>query len=387
MSRRGAPSTLLVLLTVASGCARGPETSYGSSRGASLNGTGAFASLVESRGHEVRTARRLTDELAGWASVIVRFATAPGPPDRDEARWYETWLDDQPGRALIYVVRDYDSRADYWRGALDQLGGPADEALRAEAESKLDEARRWVDDLPSKSKEPAPASSWFAVDRAILPPPVCTRLEGPWARDVNAGAVAIPVHEPLEAHPDRDLVLLSGDGKVLAMEWQTDNTSRVLAVASGAFLLNLPVAIPARRPLAARVADWIGDGPQRAAFVDGPAVLGGPRPPPNLLDLLGRISSFRWAAIHLGLFGLIAALARAPRLGRPRPDPRPDTDRPAAHAEALGSLLERARGREAASAILESYRRWRSPRVPGGRSANPRGPGAERRPPVRVTPE
>jgi hypothetical protein len=359
---------------VASGCARGPETSYGSSRGASLNGTGAFASLVEGRGHEVRTARRLTDELAAWASVIVRFAMAPGPPDRDEARWYETWLDDQPGRILIYVVRDYDARADYWQRALEQLGGPDDEALRAEAQASLDDARRWVDDLPSKSKEPALASSWFSVDRAAVPTSACTRLDGPWAGDVDVGAAAIPVHEPLKVQPDRHAVLLSGDGKVLAMEWRTDNGSRNLAVANGSFLLNLPMAIPARRPLAERVADWIGDGPRRVAFVDGPTVLGGPRPPPGLFDLLSRISAFRWAAIHLGLFGLIAALARAPGLGRPRPDPPPETDRPAAHAEALGSLLERARGREAASAILESYRRWRSPRVPGSRGANPPGP-------------
>jgi hypothetical protein len=159
------------------------------------------------------------------------------------------------------------------------------------------------------------------------------------------------------------------------MEWQTDSRSRVLVVAGGSFLLNLPLAIPARRPLAQSVADWIGDGSRRVAFVDGPTVLGGPRPPPSLFDLLGRISGFRWAAVHLGLFGLIAALARAPRLGRPRPDPRPDTDRPAAHAEALGSLLERARGREATSAILESYRRWRSPRGPGSRGASPTGRG------------
>jgi hypothetical protein len=358
------PSLLAVLMAAVamSGCGRGPETNYGSSRGASLNGTGALAALVEGRGHQVRTALRLTAELAGWADVIVRFAVLPGPPGRDEAEWYENWLAGRPGRRLVYVVRDFDARADYWSLVLDQLGNGAEGGRRQEAEIRRDEAKGWRDELPPRAKPAADAGAWFALDGPLDPPVVCKRLEGPWAEGVDFGTAAIPVHEPLKADPERDVVLLSGDGRVLAMEWETDNRSAVLVVASGAFLLNLPLAIPGRRPLADRVVKWIGDARWRVAFVDGPAALGGPRPPPNLFDLLGRISSFRWAAVHLGLFALIAALARAPRLGRPRPDPRPDTDRPAAHAEALGALLERTRDPEAAAALLAAYRRGRPTR-------------------------
>ena len=61
--------------------------------------------------------------------------------------------------------------------------------------------------------------------------------------------------------------------------------------------------------------------------------------PPTLIDLVVRIKTFRWVALHLGLFGLLACLARAPRLGRPSPDAPSDADRPAAHAEAVGALL------------------------------------------------
>jgi hypothetical protein len=373
MSRYIATWSVAGLLVLAPGCARGPETVYGSSRGTSLNGTGAFAALVEGRGHEVRTARRLTDELAGWADAIVRFATTPGPPDRAEGDWYEAWLESRPGRALIYVVRDYDARPDYWKLVLERLGGPADEAKRAEAEGKLDEAKGWADELPPRAKDAAAAGRWFAVGPPIIPPGACKRLGGPWAGAVDAAAAEIPIHEPLRADPDRDLVLLSGEEKVLAMAWETGEESEVLVVAGGSFLLNLPLAIPARRPLAEKVLDWLGDVPRRVAFVDGSSVMGGPRPPPSLLDLLARISSFRWAAIHLGLFGLVAALARAPRLGCPLPDPRPETDRPVAHAEALGSLLERAGGRAAAITILEEYRQWRSPRVSGRRTHGPGG--------------
>ena len=76
-----------------------------------------------------------------------------------------------------------------------------------------------------------------------------------------------------------------------------------------------------------------------------------------------RIKTFRWVALHLGLFGLLACLARAPRLGRPSPDAPSDADRPAAHAEAVGALLERSRGAATARDLLETYRRWRFPRA------------------------
>ena len=174
--------------------------------------------------------------------------------------------------------------------------------------------------------------------------------------------VGLTVHEPLKA--GHEYVLLTGDGDVLAMEWDFDNESRVLAIANGSFLLNLPLAIPARWPLAERVIDWIGDHPRHIAFVEGPMVLADAEETPTLFDLITRIKTFRWVAIHLGLFGLLACLARAPRLGRPTPEPPSGADRPAAHAEAVGALLERSRGTVTARELLETYRHWRFPRPP-----------------------
>ncbi len=88
----------LVVVTLARGSsnAHALESGYGSSMGSSVNGTGALAALLRNQGHEFRTAWRLTAELAGWADVIVRFAFAPGPPDREEARWYDDWLESRP---------------------------------------------------------------------------------------------------------------------------------------------------------------------------------------------------------------------------------------------------------------------------------------------------
>jgi hypothetical protein len=208
------------------------------------------------------------------------------------------------------------------------------------------------------------------------PPITCQTVDGPWARNIDAGAAALTLHEPLTA--DREDILLEGDGQVLAMEWESGNDNRVLAIANGSFLLNLPLVNAARRPLAEEVVAWVGAGRRHVAFVDGPIVLGGNPAPPTLFDLLERIASFRWAAIHLGLFGLLASLARAPRLGRARPDPPSDSDRPAAHAEALGALLERGKDVTSARKLRETYRRWRFPRTTGGFASSNQAPDLTR---------
>ncbi|MGZ3385293.1 MAG: hypothetical protein ACXWNF_10355 [Isosphaeraceae bacterium] len=352
---------VVVALARGSGNAHALESGYGSSMGSSVNGTGAFAALLRTQGHNVRTAWRLTAELAGWADVIVRFAFAPGPPDREEARWYDDWLESRPERAVVYVVRDYDAQEEYWKLVLDQLSGSPHEERRKQAESNRDRARNWVPRLPDKEEKPAGPESWFAVGRAADPPRRCKRLGGPWAEDIDAESAALIVHEPLKAGQHE--VLLTGDGEVLALEWEVDRGSRVLAIANGSFLLNLPLVNPARRPLAQRVVEWIGEEPRRVAFVEGPRLLGESEVPPTLIDLVARIRPFRWVALHLGLFGLLACLARAPRLGRPSPDAPSDADRPAAHAEAVGALLERSHGAATARDLLETYRRWRFPRT------------------------
>jgi len=209
----------------------------------------------------------LTAELAGWADVIVRFAFAPGPPDREEARWYDDWLENRPERALVYVVRDYDAQDEYWKLVLDQFSGSPDEERRKQAESNRDRARNWVARLPDKEEKPADPESWFAVGRAADPPRRCKSLGGSWAEGVDAASAALTVHEPLKAGQHE--VLLTGDGEVLALEWEVDRGSRVLAIAKGSFLLNLPLVNPARRPLAHRVVEWIGEEPRRVAFVEG----------------------------------------------------------------------------------------------------------------------
>jgi hypothetical protein len=365
------------LIAVLPGCGGGgPETEYGLSRGTSLNGTSALAAIFTQRGHEVRPAIRLTEELSEWAEGIVRFATYPGPPEADEAKWYREWLGGGPERWLIYVVRDFDTQAEYWKEVRDGIAETADPGRRTEAEEKRVAGADWVTRLPKKAEKAAGAADWFKVEAAANPPKACTKLDGIWARDVDAAAAALTVHESV--HSDRMSVLLSGDDKPLVLDHSVIGGGRTLIVANGSFLLNAALVKAARRPLALRVADWPKGRMQNIAFVEGSFVMDGEQETITLWKLMQRLLSFRWVAIQMALAGVFAALARAPRLGRPRPDPVSGADRPAAHAEAMGALLARGRATSESHKLLEQYRHWRWPqglRGPGrvsGRSRSGR---------------
>jgi hypothetical protein len=370
LRRRHALAVLLATLTLAaSGCGGGVDTTYGRQWSRSVNGTSVMADLLRQRGHTVRSATRLTDELQGWADVIVRFAQAPGPIAREEADWYSKWLAQNHDRSLVYIPEDYNAEAEYWDRALEQLPANATQRTRDRVKEARLAVQPWEKFLGPPTTKPAPAAQWFAVE-AAKPSTVCKKLTGLWAKEIDPARAALTVHQALKVDAER--VLLTGDGKTLVMDWDLDNGGRVLVVASGVFLLNLPLTEPARWPLAVRTAEWIeGDEsddssrhtPRKIAFVEG-SWLSGSAAAPSVFALL-RISPFTVIMPQFLVLGLVVCLARAPRLGRARPDDPSDADRPVAHPEALGALLARTGRASEAHALLDAYRRWRT----GGRVA------------------
>ena len=68
------------------GVCAGPRHRVRHEPGDQLERTSVFAGMLRDRGHEVRTAIRLSDELADWAEGIVRFAPYPGPPEQGRGR-------------------------------------------------------------------------------------------------------------------------------------------------------------------------------------------------------------------------------------------------------------------------------------------------------------
>jgi hypothetical protein len=372
-----ATGAILIALGV-SGCGSDLDATYGKSRGTSLNGTSVLTRMLRDSGHDVRTAIRLNQELADWAEGIIRFAPYPGPPSRDEAVWYRNWLAGGPDRWLIYVVRDFDTVAEYWKSVRDDLTDSSGASRRSEAEEKRSAAADWVAKLPKKAKPAADPGEWFEAGTAWDPPRVCSKLSGPWAIGIDAAAAGLTVHEPLKTA--RGSILLEGDGKPLVVDKVIGGGS-VMLIANGSFLLNEAVVNPARRPLAELVIRWTGREAKPVALVEGAFVLGGEAATPTIWDLLRRVPSLRWVAIQVGLAALVAALARAPRLGRPRPDPPSAADRPAEHALALGALLARAKAAPEARELLDRYQHWRHPRASraGEPRALPKGDGARNR--------
>lgn len=358
------PSTLAMIGCLcglaSAGCGRGLETEYGLSRGLSINGSGVLAEMFRERGDEVRTAFRLTDQVGDWADVIVRFAPRPGLPGQAEGDWYLDWLTAGEGRRLVYVVRDFDVEKEYWTEIVEQFDSSTDAGDRKRAESKRDDVRDWVAELPEKVKNPADSNEWFRFDQPIEPPRICRTIGGPWSDGVTADQVEITVHEPFDQGGEN--VMLAGDGYPLIVDWPIRERSRVLALANGSFVVNAALVNPACGRLASRILDWTrleDGGPRRVAFVDGGAVLADSTGPPSIWDLLMRVASFRWVAIQMGILGLAACLSRAPRLGRPRLEPSGGIDRPAMHAEALGLLLSRTRSKNVAAESIQRYRAWR----------------------------
>jgi hypothetical protein len=372
---------LAILVFLTTGCSAEVDATFGRSRSTSINGTAVFARLFRERGHEVRTAVRLSDELLAWADVIVRFARAPGPPPRDEADWYVRWLAAMRGRRLVYVPRDYDALEEYWALALRQLPEDSAPRLRERVQEAGSAVRDWTTHLPPAAKKPASAHDWFALKSAGKAT-VCKALSGEWAEGIDPAAAALTRHQTFKVDAER--VLLAGDGQPLVITWTRINGSRVLAAAGGPFLLNLPLTVPARWPLAERTLRWAegtdddeqdgkNESKRRVAFVEGPDVVSGPAGLPSPFDLLA-VAPFGWVAAQVFILALAACLARTPRLGRPRPEEPSGADRPVAHAEALGALLARTGQASEAWSILETYRRWRTgPRSPG---SGPRGPSS-----------
>ena len=376
-----------LLAIAASGCSTsGLDRTYGKVRSVSVNGTGAFAGSLRERGHQVRTFSRLGTRLDDWADAIVRFAPMPGPPDKNEAQWYDRWLDAAPNRLVVYIPYDFDAAHEYWSRLLNDL--PADAAPRTveRVTDARDKSANWASQ-PRVGVTAAPSSDdvWFKVEGPKGTALTHKTLGGPWGEGLDAAKVALPNRSSLK--PGNEDVLLSADGLPLAIDWDRHNLSRVLVLANGAFLLNEPMTEPARLPLASRVADWITwddvsdvnrlDAvravPKKVAFVEGRFVT---------VDKTKPKDSDHRLEIQLGLLGLAACLAAAPRLGRARPEAPSGADRPVAHPEALGALLARTGRASEARGMLETYRRWRfrtglSTRISANESAAAPAPRAE----------
>ena len=350
---------LVLVCTAAAGCGPKIETLYGqgdqSLEPRSVNGTAVLQRMFRRAGHRVSSRDKLTPRLAGRADCIVWFPDDFQPPDQKHRDWLENWLCARSGRTLIYVGRDFDAAPMYWRKV--KPGASTEQQVLigtrlTEAESDFRSARTRI---PTSQD-----CDWFTVNGKYQPRKVQT-LEGSdsdWLEGVDPAKLEIELCGRIVPCSEAK-VLLQSQGDVLVSSRRI-RRSRLIVVANGSFLLNLPLVGHEHRKLAERLIDEAGAAEKNVVFLEshpgGPAIYD--KDPainmPTGMEIFN-IWPTNWILLHLAAVGIIFCLCRAPVFGRPRQlQPRQNSDF-GKHVEALGELFERSGNRSYAMARVLHY--------------------------------
>ena len=345
---------------------------YGQRRGtgsaASVNGTSVLAEMFKAAGHRVTTVTELSPKLKKY-DIIVWAPDDFEPPTSEQRIFLEEWLAGGEGRTLIYIGRDYDAAPAYWK-RVQPLARPeiADEVQRelAQAQAKYDTERV---KMPKQQY-----CRWFTSHREGKRHEV-RKLQGPWAKGIDAAQVEIEVEGKLDIPKAKDIVgsddsKLPNDFETLLksptedLVWRvTDDDfgdGQVIVVANGSFLLNYPLVNHEHRKLAARLIDECGAAGQVAFVESGP---GGPdvsnkesdAEAANGLELL-KVWPLNAILLHLTMLGIVFCIARSVIFGRPRELPAESRSDFGKHVSALGQLLGRTNDRNYALGRVLHYR-------------------------------
>lgn len=342
---RSVAATLLVgLVVVAGGCRSELDTTYGMRSGygaESVNGTAVLAELFEQAGHWVTNRTAISPSFEN-ATVIVWAPDRFDCPAPATVAWLERWLRARPDRCLIYIGRDFDAAPAYWRQILVEAGDPPPPDVAAELARAQREFQRERGIISGTS-----TCDWFTLDYTTGSRPVTT-LEGPFSEGIDPKQVDFTLHSRVTSKPDWPYeVLLESEGDLIAGVHTLDaagGESRMIVVANGSFLLNVPLVNREHRKLAGKLVDSLPEGEQRIIFLEsGPDEvyirdeedLGGP---PSVLSMLG-VWPLSVIVGHLVVLGIVFAIGRWPIFGQPRHLPPVVRSEFGQHVEAVGNLM------------------------------------------------
>ncbi len=364
-------------LCAAYGCGPGDiDDTYGKRRGvdggASVNGTGVLADMFKELGHKVTTKRFLSPRIRDY-DVIVWAPDDFELPGDEYQEYFEEWLNDGEGRTLIYIGRDYDAAITYWEKVQPTPPEQAVEVARrlAKARANYDSERTAMPDGED--------CRWFKACRDGAKRHISGKQETPpdihgtWcqAPKIDPSKIDIQLQGRLEVLSDppegesggtleTEVILASGDD-VLVWKITDDDWSggRIIVVANGSFLLNLPLVEKEHRKLAGKLIAECGS-PTKVVFLEsGP---GGPllldhEPGENYPTGLEAFTVWPIGVIllHFVALGILYLFARLTIFGRPHelsPDAPSDFGK---HIRALAELLARTQDSASAAARLAYY--------------------------------
>jgi len=340
------------------GCRKGLESAYGHRSGfgveKSVNGTRVLGELFEQAGHRVLSWNRLSPRLWQRADCIVWFPNdfdAPSEPARD---WLESWLEEKPGRRLIYVGRDFDAASWYWKKLEPSAPAARREAwkeYRRKAEERF--ARRRGGTLTRDE------SPWFKIDRKPSKRTVRT-LSGDdeWLDGIHSKKLEIELRGRL-VPAEGATVLLASEGDSLVSR-QAIGQGELILVANGSFLLNLPLVNHEHRKLAGKLVDRLGTERRTVVFLEsgerGPRIV--EKEPvsgtPTGVEIFN-LWPTNWILLHLAAVGILFCFWRFPIFGPASPGEPERLSDFGKHLDAVAELLRQSGNEQYARDRIQQY--------------------------------
>ncbi|MCA9197624.1 MAG: hypothetical protein KDA87_08810 [Planctomycetales bacterium] len=165
-------------------------TRYGQRLGTasgSIAGTSVLSKFFDEQGWDTASWSRLSPRLEK-ERVIVWFPDSDSPPSPKETQFLESWLENDYGRTLVIVGRDYNAEVDYWNRVF-KPGSPAASSMSAEDKAlalrKQAEAASMYAMTRSRLIGKTLEHMWMPIRSLPVLEPVQT-LSGPWSDWISA---------------------------------------------------------------------------------------------------------------------------------------------------------------------------------------------------------
>ncbi|MEC8389222.1 MAG: DUF4350 domain-containing protein [Planctomycetota bacterium] len=328
----------------------------------SLNGTSAFARLLQEYDLDVQSASRLTPRIDRY-DVLFWFPDSDREDYAEEQERLEAWLRSGTDRRLIIVGRHYDATIDY----LTQIGQSQDSEQGLDYRRRLAEAVS-VSHLESLKQQETYFDGW--VEWTPGSRRRSSQLGGPWATGLeNANLTTsrypnIPSAEDQKSHPTRSYeVKLEADGEPFAVAIQDSlwNGGEVIVISNGSFILNYGLTDERNRQVVANMLDDLDfeDYFWGALFLESDEA----GLPVMQREESGQKTMWDWMTEwpfsffipHFLVLGILIYFVFYPIFGRPKNLALPSSTDFGQHVEALGELMEKTRDRAYAIQHINHY--------------------------------